>query len=146
MDWWRACRTEPLPSPFTKPAAAARLDTAAGAATRLGPAGAAGGEVQALSMEVDMRPTADDAPGPPTASQSLEPATSIPDKIMIGQRARRATRVGKHGAADPVSVDGTPHASADGASSFDQKGAYGSVVWVFAMSRVRGQETPSPRV
>lgn len=39
------------------------------------------------------------AKGPPTASQSLEPTTSIPDRILIGQRTRRATRVGKHGAA-----------------------------------------------
>lgn len=95
-----SCRTEPLPSPFTrKGPPAATPETAAGRASQmLGLQEAARSSVQARSMEVGIRPNADDAPGPPTASQSLEPASSIPDKIMIGQRARRVTRVGKHGA------------------------------------------------
>ena len=55
------------------------------------------GQHMARSMDVAVQPNASGEYGPPTASRSLEPATSIPDRIMIGQRARRTARVGKHG-------------------------------------------------
>lgn len=98
-------RTEPLPSPFTATAASAPAAGvgAAGGSVGLGQ-GTSDGQLLARSMEVALRPTLAEAQGPPTASQSLEPATSIPDRIIIGQRARRATRVGKHGTACRASM------------------------------------------
>lgn len=107
------CRTEPLPSPFTKAADAAPAVGVGTAGGDVGPGlGTNDRQLLARSMEVERRPVLAEGKGPPTASQSLEPAASIPDRVTIAQRARRTTRVGKHGAARRVSMPCVPQSPA----------------------------------